>query len=163
MRGDDTGSKCHYVTYHMHTSFSRRLSPMLLTTDMMSSTEGEAESHISPRQKTSGELRRILLVTTFCLHLAYDRNTVAKGLQEKLNPNSLHNNHDWGEHERAPHRRAKHVKICMHVCLSLSLTQISLTPIATLFNNGFSGGVQNSSRAFNYPCSGCALARDRRN
>ena len=44
--------------------------------------------------------------------------------------------YDWGEHERALHRRAKHVKICMYVCsyvcLSLSLTQISLTPIATL-------------------------------
>ena len=42
---------------------------------------------------------------------------------------------------------------------------ISLTPIATLYDNGFSGRVQNSSRAFTYPCSGsgCALARDHRN
>ena len=31
----------------------------------------------------------------------------------------------WGEHERAPHRRAKRGKICM----CLSLTQISLTTI----------------------------------
>ena len=86
-----------------------------------------------------------------------------------------HGVYNWGEHERAPHRRPKHVKICiyvcmyvcMYVCLSVSLTQISLTPIATLYDNGFSGRVQNSSRAFNYPCSGqpasCALARDRRN
>ena len=56
----------------------------------------------------------------------------------------------------------------MYVCLSQSLTQISLTPIATLYDNGFSGRVQNSSRAFNYPRSAlwpasCALARDRRN
>ena len=62
---------------------------------------------------------------------------------------------NWGEHERAPHRRPKHVKICiyvcMYVCLSVSLTQISLTPIATLYDNGFSGRVQNSSRALNYP------------
>ena len=58
---------------------------------------------------------------------------------------------DWGEHERAPHRRPKHVKICMSVCLSVSLTRILLTPIATLYDNGFSGREQNSSRAFNYP------------
>ena len=37
------------------------------------------------------------------------------------------------------------------VCMFVSLTQISLTPIATLYDNGFSGRVQNSSRAFNYP------------
>ena len=60
----------------------------------------------------------------------------------------------------------------MYVCMFVSLTQISLTPIATLYDNGFSGRVQNSSRAFNYPRSAprsgrlaasCALARDRRN
>ena len=28
---------------------------------------------------------------------------------------------NWGEHEQAPHRRAKHVKICMYVCLSVCL------------------------------------------
>ena len=71
---------------------------------------------------------------------------------------------NWGEHERAPHRRAKHEKICMYaclsVCLSVSLTQIVLTPIATLYDNGFTGRVQNSSRAFNYPCTGYALARN---
>ena len=49
----------------------------------------------------------------------------------------------WGEHERAPHRRAKREKICMYVCLSVSLTQIVLTPIATLYDNGFAGRVQN--------------------
>ena len=56
------------------------------------------------------------------------------------------------------------------VCLCQSLTQISLTPIATLYDNGFSGRVQNTSRAFNYPRSAlalwpasCALARDHRN
>ena len=58
--------------------------------------------------------------------------------------------------------------VSMYICLSVSLTQISLTPIATLYDNGFSGRVQNSSRAFIYPCSAlwpasCALARDRRN
>ena len=36
-------------------------------------------------------------------------------------------------------------------CVCVCLTQISLTPIATLYDNGFSGRVQNSSRAFNYP------------
>ena len=46
------------------------------------------------------------------------------------------------------------IYVCMYVCLSQSLTQISLTLIATLYDNGFSGRVQNSSRAFNYPCSG---------
>ena len=74
----------------------------------------------------------------------------------------------------------------MYVCMFVSLTQISLTPIATLYDNGFLGRVQNSSRAFNYPrwaprsgrlaasCAlankrsdwceaSCALARDRRN
>ena len=50
--------------------------------------------------------------------------------------------------------------VCMYVYLSQSLTQISLTPIATLYDNGFTGRVQNSSRAFNYPCPGCALARN---
>ena len=50
--------------------------------------------------------------------------------------------------------------VCMSVCLSVSLTQIVLTPIATLYDNGFTDRVQNSSRAFNYPCSGCALARN---
>ena len=48
----------------------------------------------------------------------------------------------------------------LYVCMFVSLTQISLTPIATLYDNGFTGRVQNSSRAFNYPCSGCALARN---
>ena len=61
---------------------------------------------------------------------------------------------DWGEHERAPHTRDKHEKICMYV----SLTQISLTPIATLYDNGFSGRVQNSSRAFSYSRGALALA-----
>ena len=42
----------------------------------------------------------------------------------------------------------------VYVCLSVSLTQIVLTPIATHYDNRFSGRVQNSSRAFNYPCSG---------
>ena len=32
-----------------------------------------------------------------------------------------------------------------------------ITLIATLYDNGFSGHVQNSSRAFNYPYSCCAL------
>ena len=54
--------------------------------------------------------------------------------------------HNWGEHERAPHRQAKHEKICMYLCMFVSLTQISLTPIATLYDNGCSGRVQNSSR-----------------
>ena len=40
----------------------------------------------------------------------------------------------------------------MYVPMCQSLTQIVLTPIATLYDNGFSGRVQNSSRAFNYPC-----------
>ena len=55
--------------------------------------------------------------------------------------------------------------VCMYVCMFVSLTQISLTPIATLYDNGFSGRVQNSSRAFNYPypCGALALAIDRRN
>ena len=26
-------------------------------------------------------------------------------------------NINWGEHERAPHRRAKHEKICMYLCM----------------------------------------------
>ena len=39
------------------------------------------------------------------------------------------------------------------ICMCVSLKQISLTPIATLYDNGFSGRVQNSSRAFNYPRS----------
>ena len=64
--------------------------------------------------------------------------------------------HNWGEHERAPHRRPKHVKICIYVCTYLCLCQrliqIVLNPIATLYDNGLSGRVQNSSRASNYPC-----------
>ena len=62
----------------------------------------------------------------------------------------------WGEHERVPHRSTQREKICIYIilCMSVSLTQILLTPIATLYDNGFSGRVQNSSRAFNYPCSG---------
>ena len=64
------------------------------------------------------------------------------------------------------------ISVSMYVCLSQSLIQISLTPIATLYYNGFSGRVQNSSRAFIYPRSAlcalswpasCALARHRRN
>ena len=43
-----------------------------------------------------------------------------------------------------------------YICLSQCLTQISLSPIATLYDNGFSGRVQNSSRAFNYPCGALA-------
>ena len=39
--------------------------------------------------------------------------------------------------------------VCIYLCMFVSLTQISLTPIATLYDNGFSGRVQNSSRAFN--------------
>ena len=79
------------------------------------------------------------------------------------------NMYNWGEHERAPHRRPKYVKICMYVCMyvsmCVSLTQISLTPIATLYDNGFSGRVQNSPRAFNYTCGALALysLRVRRN
>ena len=29
----------------------------------------------------------------------------------------VHKDSNWGEHERAPHRRDKHVKICMYVCI----------------------------------------------
>ena len=36
----------------------------------------------------------------------------------------------------------------MYVCTC----KFDTTPIATLYHNGFSGRVQNSSRAFNYPC-----------
>ena len=54
-------------------------------------------------------------------------------------------------------QRGKNLYVCMSVCLSVSLTQIVLTPIATLYDNGFSGRVQNSSRAFNYPRSALAL------
>ena len=46
--------------------------------------------------------------------------------------------------------------VAMYVCLSMNLT---LTPIATLYDNGFSGRVQNSSRAFNYPCRALAQRR----
>ena len=28
---------------------------------------------------------------------------------------------NWGEHERAPHRRAKQVKICMYVCMYICM------------------------------------------
>ena len=28
----------------------------------------------------------------------------------------------WGEHERAPHRRPKHVKICSYVCMYVSMS-----------------------------------------
>ena len=45
--------------------------------------------------------------------------------------------------------------------MCVSLTQISLTPIATLYDNGFSGRVQTSSRAF-MQCASASL-RDRRN
>ena len=67
-----------------------------------------------------------------------------------VQPSSVDVNNNWGEHERARHRRAKHEKICMYVCMYVcilylcmfvSLTQISLTPIATLYDNGFSGRV----------------------
>ena len=34
------------------------------------------------------------------------------------------------------------VYVCMYLCLCQSLTKISLTPIATLYDNGFSGRVQ---------------------
>ena len=47
----------------------------------------------------------------------------------------------------------------MYVSMCVSLTQISLTPMATLYDNGFSGRVQNSSRAFNYHA--LASSRDR--
>ena len=40
--------------------------------------------------------------------------------------------------------------VCMYVCMFVSLTKISLTPIATLYDNGFSGRVQNSTCAFNF-------------
>ena len=57
----------------------------------------------------------------------------------------------WGEHEQVPHRSTQREKFCMYVCMYLcmfvSLKQISLTPIATLYVNGFSGRVQNLSRA----------------
>ena len=33
--------------------------------------------------------------------------------------------------------------VYIYVCMFVSLTQISLTPIATLYDNGFSGRVQN--------------------
>ena len=43
-----------------------------------------------------------------------------------------------------PHIDVINMKICMYV----SLTQISLTPIATLYDNGFSGRVQNSHHVY---------------
>ena len=44
------------------------------------------------------------------------------------------------------------------VCI-VSLTQMSLTPIATLYDKGFSGRVQKSARAFNYPGRPCGALR----
>ena len=37
-----------------------------------------------------------------------------------VNGHPVHKVYYWGEHERAPHRQAKHVKICMYVCMSVS-------------------------------------------
>ena len=85
-----------------------------------------------------------------CTSYKCTQNKLKCAVSSALHPCTISFN--WGKHERAPHRRPKHVKICIYVCLSVSLTQILLTPIATLYDNGFSGRVQNSSRAFNYPC-----------
>ena len=48
--------------------------------------------------------------------------------------------------------------VCMY--LAMYVCKFDTISLATLYDNGFSGRVrvQNSSRAFNYPC--CALARD---
>ena len=44
--------------------------------------------------------------------------------------------------------------VCMYVSMFVSLTQISLTPIATLYDNGFSGRVQ--TRHMHYIPMRCA-------
>ena len=59
---------------------------------------------------------------------------------------------NWSEHE--PHIDVLNMLklyVCTYLCLCQSLTQIVL-----LYDNRFSAHVQNSSRAFNYPCMSCA-------
>ena len=53
--------------------------------------------------------------------------------------------------------------VCMYLCMFVSLTQISLTPIATLYDNGFSGRVRVQKTHHVHLINQLASLRDRRN